>query len=192
MVCIVKTDDDILFNFDDNEDVIQNEEIDAQKILEERFKNLKGIDFLWRCISSKNYRKFYNLRLIDEAVSLFKMKLVKDVSFCESDLFLQFFFYIVSNKDTGKDSVKNLRAGCLNIQQALQLAYTDEVFGTKIEYIRVTKKRKQTPKYKKYAKHWDLKYVKREYAQDDDIAKLLNHCTELIEPTSDFPYEKVI
>jgi hypothetical protein len=189
MNCIVRTADDVLFNFDDEVELVEEEDTFQQ--LNEKFGNLFSVDYLWRSISSKDYKKYYILRDVDSEVSLFKMKETKtNINLCSSDFFLQFYFYVVNNKKAGKKYVKNMRAGRLNIHHILQLAYSNKTFSSKIEYIRVSENRNS--KYKKYARHWELKYIEREYANDDELAKLLDTCTDIFDPTLNFSFERII
>lgn len=75
MNCIVRTADDVLFNFDDEVELVEEEDTFQQ--LNEKFGNLFSVDYLWRSISSKDYKKYYILRDVDSEVSLFKMKETK-------------------------------------------------------------------------------------------------------------------
>lgn len=159
----------------------------------QNFEKLNHIEFLHRMIGSKDEKKIYVLKdyeLESKKISLFDLKkefLDKNSHLCVNDCFLQFMFFVVMEKKTLSEKyMMNKKIANLIIKKILQLANTDEIFKSKVEYIDISPLDEQN--FIENADHWDLKYVEEHHSEDNDIQQLLYNCTEIYDVSNSFIY----
>lgn len=174
--------DNSSYNFDDEEDDFSWGGDD-----------LNGIIFLYRMIGINDEKNIYVLKdneLESKEISLFNLKqefLKENLHFCNNDCFLQFMFFVVmANKNLKERYMKNKRVANLIIERIKQLARTDEIFKSKVKYIRISPIARQS--FMKHADHWDLKYAEEHHSKDHDIQQLLYGCTIIYDVSEKFTY----
>jgi len=156
------------------------------------FDKLHDIEFLYRMIGKKDEKKLYVLKeyeLESKKISLFNLRndfLEENKHLCNNDCFLQFMFFVVMKRELTESYMKNKRIANLIIKKILQLATTDEIFRSKVEYIDISPLDDQN--YIDYADHWDLKYIDERYSIDNDIQQLLYNCTDIYDVSKGFIY----
>lgn len=180
-------------NPDLNQGLSYNFDEDEEEIWWSKFDYFHNVDFLYRMIGRKDKEAFYVLKdyeLESREVSLFNLKeefLTENSHLCNNECFLQFMFFVVmSHLELSDRYMKNKRIAYLILKKVLQLASTDDIFKSKVEYIKISPLDKQ--KYQECADHWDLKYVEEHYSDDKDIQQLLYNCTVINDVSSHFVY----